>query len=61
MRIDSVGLGMGGEKLREFASGDLYFSQLSMRQGHQLKLWMEAKVWEARGEIVHLSKWQMSL
>lgn len=38
MRIYTVGLGMGDEKLREFASGDLYFSQQSMRQGHQLKL-----------------------
>lgn len=45
-----MGLGMGGEKLEEFASGDMYFCQLSMRQGHQLTLWMEEKVWEAWGE-----------
>lgn len=47
MIIKTVGLSMGGEKLREFASGNLYFSQLSMRQGHQRKLWIEEEVWEA--------------
>lgn len=41
MRTDALGLSPGSEKSREFASGDLYFSQLSMRQGHQLKLQMK--------------------
>lgn len=45
--MNTVGLSMGGEKLREFASANLYFSQLSMRPGHQRKLWMEEEVWEA--------------
>lgn len=48
--MNTVGLSMGGEKLREFASGNLYFSQLCMRQGHQLNLWLVEEVWEARGE-----------
>lgn len=38
MSTKTLGLSMGGERLREFASGNLYFSQLSMRQGHKLKL-----------------------
>lgn len=41
---------MDGEELREFASGDLYFPQLSMRLGHQLKLWMDEEVWEVQRE-----------
>lgn len=51
MSTDALRMSTGSEKSREFASGDLYFSQLSMRPGHQLQLQMEEEeVWAAWGE-----------